>query len=60
MNPSSSIPGILCLTGLILAVLAIAWMCSSCADYPISISLRSDHGSASYSAKGGIQIEIEK
>ena len=43
---------------LIVAVLVMA--ITGCAEYPLTLSVKGDYGRASYSAKSGIEITIEK
>jgi fructose/tagatose bisphosphate aldolase len=59
MKPDSPTPGILCLLALIAAILVMALMSQSCADYPITLSLHTDHAQVIYHPEG-IEIQIEK
>jgi hypothetical protein len=59
MKEDSAMPGFLCLAFLIAAIIAIAFLASSCGT-PISLTVHSAHGSASYSSKSGILITVEK
>jgi hypothetical protein len=44
----------------ILTGLIIAFSVGCGTEYPITLSVHSDHGKASYSSKGGLEITIEK
>lgn len=33
---------------------------ASCAEYPIAIGIQNEHGTASYSSKGGLVINVQK
>ena len=58
MKSETAYPGIAAL--LFLAALILLLMfCAGCAEYPLTLSVRSDHGSLQYSAKG-IEVIIEK
>jgi hypothetical protein len=43
----------------IFALITLAVAMTSCAEYPLTLSVQSEYGKASYSAKG-IEIEIQK
>lgn len=42
-----------------LAAITCAFLASSCADYPVTLSVQAEQGSVGYSAKRGIEIEID-
>ena len=59
MKPDTAFPGILTLIGLAVLIALIA-TCSGCgSEYPITLSVYSDHGKASYSRQRGIEIQID-
>ena len=49
-----------CYLILALAVAVMALAVTGCAEYPLTLSVKGDYGRASYSAKSGIEITIEK
>jgi len=57
MKPDSAIPGILCL--LVLAACVSLLTCCG-TEYPVTLSIHSDYGKASYSSKAGLEIIVEK
>lgn len=59
MKSDTAYPGIVALLFLCALILFLAF-CAGCADYPITLSLHSDYGKASYSSKGGMEIIVEK
>lgn len=59
MKTDSSIPGLLLLLALTLAILGLVLFTTGCAEYPVAIVVRGELGSVSYS-KQGIEINIEK
>ena len=56
MKSDSAIPGIICLVILAMCV----GMLTCCANMPLTLSVHADQGRVSYSAKGGLEIIVEK
>ena len=59
MKSDTAFPSLVSLLFLAALILLLAF-CAGCADYPITLSVHSDYGKASYSSKGGLEIIVEK
>jgi hypothetical protein len=60
MKSDTAFPSFVALLFLAALVLMLLF-CTGCGmEYPVTLSLHSDYGKASYSSKGGLEIIIEK
>lgn len=59
MKSDTAFPGVAALLFLAALILLLLF-CAGCAEMPLTLSIHSDYGKASYSAKGGLEIIVEK
>jgi hypothetical protein len=43
-----------------LLLIIVSLVIASCAEYPIAVAVQGDHGTYSYSSKGGLVVTVQK